>query len=46
MLHDHSFSQRNKTAERAEEVGVEGDREEGDWTKFEKNGVGNIGGFP
>ena len=42
MLHDHSFSQRNKTAERAVGLGIEGDREQG-WIKLEKGGVGNIG---
>ena len=28
MWHDHPFSQRNKTTERAMEVGIGGDREE------------------
>ena len=46
MWRDHPFSQRNKATERA--VGVEvGDEEEGGGgggTKFEKKGVGNIGG--
>ena len=41
-------SQRNKTTERAVSVGVGVDREEGlglgGWTKFEKGGLGNIGG--
>ena len=41
-------SQRNKTTERAVSVGVGVDREEGlglgGWTKFEKGGLGNVGG--
>ena len=41
-------SQRNKTTERAVRVGVGVNREEGlglgGWTKFEKGGLGNIGG--
>ena len=45
MWHDHPFSQRSKTTERAVGVGVGGDREEeGGWTKFEKGRVGNVGG--
>ena len=50
MWHNHPFSQRNKTTERAVGVGVGGKREwGGDWTKFEKGGqviVGNIAGSP
>ena len=43
MWRDHPFSQRNKATERA--VGVEvGDENKIWWTKFEKKGVGNIGG--
>ena len=46
IWHNHPFSQRNKTKERAVGVG-DGDNREGwrGWTKFEKGeGVGNIGG--
>ena len=48
MWNDYWFSQRNKTTERAVELGVGGDREGGQtisetkfgrsWTKFEKGG--------
>ena len=44
MWHDHPFSQRNKTTERAMGVGVGDDRERGGLDKFEKGGVGSIGG--
>ena len=53
MWHNHPFSQRNKTTERAVGVGVGCKREwgggGGDWAKFEKGGegiVGNIAGSP
>ena len=39
MWRDHSFSQRNKTTEKAAGVEVEGDRVGGgDWTKSENRG--------
>ena len=38
MRCDHPFSQRNKATKR-----VQGKRR-GGWTKFEKGGLGNIGG--
>ena len=41
MWHDHSFSQRNRTAERAVELGVGGDREE---RGVGQTWLGNIGG--
>ena len=44
MWHAHSFSQRKKTSKRVVEMKVGGNREEG-WTKFQKDGVGNIGGL-
>ena len=46
MWHNHPFSQRNKTAERAVVVVVVvGGGERGGWTKFGKRGIGNIGGI-
>ena len=44
MWHNHPFSQRNKTTERAVGLGVWMRQGKGIWTKFEKVGVGNIGG--
>ena len=49
MWHDHPFSQRNKTPERAVDVGVRGDTERGGGGgRFGQNlkmrVVGNIGG--
>ena len=46
MWHNHPFSQRNKTIERAVGVGVEGNREDGGVGQNlkKKGGVGNIGG--
>ena len=47
MKCDHTFSQKNKTTERAVGWGVGGKRVRGEsWTKFEQNlkkGRGNIG---
>ena len=48
MWHDHPFSERNKTTEREMGVVVGDGRERGGgggggWTKFEKEGVENIG---
>ena len=43
MWHDHPLSERNKTTEREMGVVVGGGRERRGWTKFEKEGVGNIG---
>ena len=40
---DHLFSQRNKATELAVGMGVGGNCE-GGWTKFEKGGLGSIGG--
>ena len=40
---NHLFSQKNKAAELAVRVGV-GGNSEGRWTKFEKWGLGSIGG--
>ena len=37
MWHDHPFSQRNKTTERALGLWVGGNRK-GGWTQFEKGG--------
>ena len=45
MWWDHPFSQISKITERAVGVGVGSNREEGSWTKFEKGGVCNIGGW-
>ena len=44
MWHNHSFIQRNKATEKAVGVGVGDDMERRGWTKFEKEGVGSIGG--
>ena len=44
MWRDHRFSGRNKTPEITVGVEVGGDRQ-GGWEKFEKGGVGNIGGL-
>ena len=45
MWHDHPFSQRNKTTERAVVVGVGGDRKgSGAGQNFKKGVVGNIEG--
>ena len=40
---DHLLSQRNKATELAVGMGVRGNCE-GGWTKFEKGGLGSIGG--
>ena len=40
---DHLFRQRNKATELAVGMGV-GGHSEGEWTKFEKRGLSNIGG--
>ena len=45
MWHNHPFSQRNKTTERAVGVGVGGNMEERGLGKIWKREVGNIGVF-
>ena len=46
MRRNHLFSQRSKTTERAVGVGAGDNKEQGRvWTKFEKEGIGNIGGL-
>ena len=45
MWHNHPFSQRNKTTERAVGVGVGGNMDERGLGKIWKRGVGNIGVF-
>ena len=46
MWHNHSFSQRNKTTERAVRVGGQRKQRRGGecWSEFEKWAVGHIGG--